>query len=139
MDTHWSLDNYEDPPSAELACDEILASLRTTFGKLVALASMRVKDTGEYLSAELAKAFGPDVITRTLGSRHERIFREWLALSMEQQHKDLSEFLASDMDENSPPPTLADLSILIPPLASAPERTLFFDDLAFVLALMDRS
>jgi hypothetical protein len=56
---------------------------------------------------------------------------------MEEQYKDLAEFFESDPGE--PPPThLDDASVLIPHTALAPERTLFLDELAFVLALLDK-
>lgn len=137
MDNHWSLDNFEDPPNAELACDEILSSLRTTFGKLVALAFLRLKDSGEYRSPRFEGTFAPEVVTRVLGTRHERTFREWLALSMEDQFKDLSEFLAANPHESPPPAALADPSVLIPAAASAPERALFLIELDFTLGLID--
>ena len=129
------MDNFEDPPSAELACDKLLSPLKTTFGKLVALSSLRDAGSGEYRSTQFGQGHTPAVVSRVLRRRHESVFRGWLALGMEERHKDLLEFFHSGADNGTA--ALEDASVLIPEGAVAPERTLFLDELAFVLALID--
>lgn len=124
------------PPEAESICDEILAPLRSTFSRLVALASLR-QSSGEYRSPKLDAAFPPEVVTQALSSRHERTFREWLRLGLEYQHTQLSEFFAS-FPEQDLAAVLESPSTLIPASASSAERTLFLDDFRLVLSLIDR-
>jgi hypothetical protein len=137
METQIGLEHNEDLFNAGLACEGILSSQHTTFGKLVTLSLLRVQDTDEYFNSQLAQDFSPEAVSRVLRSRHERIFHDWLALNLEQQVRDVWEFFASYAKEGVSPPD-NNLSLLIPSAASTAECALFFDDLAIVLALLDK-
>jgi hypothetical protein len=70
-----------------------LSRIPSVFGRLLYLGSLRDPHTGAYRHDGLAAAFGPDLSQQALRLSHNRVFREWLRMSLEQKHSDLSAYL----------------------------------------------
>jgi hypothetical protein len=114
-----------------------LRQIRTHFGKLAYLASLRDSETGRYQHHGMALEFGEGETDLALRQSHTRCFNDWLSLNLEEQKIDLDRYLR-ELD--------ADLATVIrnwlqvplykaypPAEAGSPERRLFETDLAVVL------
>ena len=107
----------------------------TCFGRVAFFASCRDRGSGGYRDAEALRDYDAADLSGTLGSLHVRAFRDWLAMSLEQQSRDLSRY------HSTPEGKAAFLSfdrreltnILAPPDARPEERQLFNNDLTTVL------
>jgi hypothetical protein len=116
------------------------ALIATAFGSLVFAASFRDRTTGKYHEPQSAAQFGETETSRVIQKMHQRAFLEWLALSVTQQNRDLSKFLASP-DGNAVKLSLdnRDLLASLPPAeARAEEIKMFTRDLAPMLEQLSR-
>jgi hypothetical protein len=75
-----------------------LSKIPTVFGQLGYLAALRDPDSGVYRHHGLAEIFGRDESRRALAETHERVFRQWLNLSLSKKMDDLLEYLAARTD-----------------------------------------
>jgi len=122
---------------AALACDGILESIPTTFGRLVSLAGLQVKNSGAYSHPQLDAVFPRAVVTSVLQKRHETVFADWINLSLEEQHKQLTEFFCTMWTQGTPRLPLAVRQALVPLTAREAERMLFLADLDCMLSVME--
>jgi hypothetical protein len=121
---------------ASLLFDGILEAVPTTFAKLVTMAGLRVKGSSAYGHPQL-NAFRPDVVTRVLQKRHEKVFADWLNLGLEEQHKQLTEFFCTMWTQGTPRLPVAVRQTLVPTTACEAERQLFLADLECTLSVME--
>jgi hypothetical protein len=121
---------------AAAACDAILERFPTTFGKLVTLAGLQLQGAGQYNHPQLG-AFPSPVINSALQKRHEDTFTEWLNLSIEEQHKQLTEFFGSMWTEGKPRLPDAVRKALAPPTAREHERILFLSNLDCTVSVIE--
>jgi hypothetical protein len=122
---------------AALACDGLLEPIPTTFGKLVTLAGLQVKGSGAYSHPQLDTMFPPVVVNSVLQKRHEKAFSDWLTLSLEEQHKQLTEFFCTMWTQGTPRLPLGVRQALVPATAREAERLLFLADLECMLSVME--
>ena len=114
----------------------------SVFGRLVAVAALRQKETGAYwhpLVAELGSA----PVDHALRRMHRDIFRGWLALRFQQQERDLSiwmtwlERAGQDSDLR-----LREVSRRLGVLAPTPcldaDRQLFLGDFRLIVSLIEQ-
>lgn len=71
-----------------------LSRIPTVYGRLAYLASLRDSNSGAYRHHGLSTAFGREESVRALRDSHERVFLEWLKLSLREKHEDLQQHLA---------------------------------------------
>ena len=121
---------------AAMVRDEILAAIPNTFGRLLALASFRVPGTANYEHTQLNESFPGSVVTAVLSRAHQRAFTEWLAHSLEEQHKQLNEFFAHNMMDGRPRFPIEVRLGLVPPAAKTAEQALFLSDLDCLFDVM---
>lgn len=122
---------------AALACDGILESIPTTFGKLVTLAGWQVKGSGAYSHPQLDALFPGAVVSGVLQRQHEKVFADWLNLSLEEQHKQLTEFFCTMWTQGQPRLPVPVRQALVPATAREAERMLFLADLECMLSVME--
>ncbi len=117
-----------------------LSQIPTTFGKIVYLASLRNDNTGRYQHFGLAQLYTDDEADVVLRQSHEEVFGEWLNFPLEQQRRDLEQYLESVEDDKTAVLrtwlTLAPYRNLIPAQAGAAERELYISDLELILELL---
>lgn len=107
----------------------------TLFGKLAYLASFRDRASGQYHDREAAMNYTAEELSQTLAGMHVTAFRHWLGLRLEQQCRDLGQYLST------PEGRAAFLTferrelsgMLTPSGVSPDDRQLFHNDLAAVL------
>lgn len=128
----------EDPQKrkAAAACDGVLDRTSTTFGKLVTLAGLQIQGAGDYSHPQLDASFPTAVVNSVLQKRHEEVFSEWLSLSLEEQHKQLTEFFCSMWTVGKPRLPAQVRQALAPPTAREAERTLFLSDLECTISVI---
>jgi hypothetical protein len=119
--------------------DLALTQIPTYFGKLVLLADLKDEATGQVMDPLAVLACGKpldDVFER----RHREIFFAWLCRDLTTQLTDVAQYLAVDRAHGS-----AQVARwirerlyerLIPPSATAVERSLFVSDLMAILLLL---
>jgi len=110
----------------------------TAFGGLVFAAALRDNGIGGYHDGEAARMYNEAENARVLLRLHGRLFREWLALTLDQQGRDLVRYLKS-LDEETPAPAFGKrewVEALAPPDAKPEEVQLFVQDLATVYELV---
>ena len=117
-----------------------LSQIPTVFGRLVYLSSLRDSNTGSYEHYGLAQIFGAKEADKTLRHSHAQAFSEWLNLNLEQQKRDLEEYL-SGLEEDVDAILaswirLAPYRNLIPARSREVERHLYLSDLEVVLELL---
>ncbi len=116
-----------------------LEQVRTEFGKLVYLTSLRNSDTGRYEHHGLAMVYGADAAHRAIQASHEAVFRNWLAEELSRQAEDLDAYLSeSPFDRVTVLETWGHLEPyrnLCPVDSAEPERSLFCSDLEAILSL----
>jgi hypothetical protein len=117
-----------------------LSQIPTTFGKIVYLASLRNDNSGRYQHFGLAQLYTDDEADVVLRLSHEEVFGEWLNFPLEQQRRDLEQYLESVEDDKSAVLrtwlTLSPYRNLIPAQAGAAERELYISDLELILELL---
>jgi hypothetical protein len=129
----------DETPAAEL-WNRTLAQIRSVFGRLVYVASLRDQNSGQYQHFGFSQRFTEREVDKTIGRSHKNVFRDWLCLSLEQQRTDLENyFVALEKDRNvilanwrDWPPYMS----WIPPQSRPPDRELFRMNLEIVLELI---
>jgi hypothetical protein len=120
--------------------NQILDRASGVFGKLVLLSSLCERSAGGYQHPALDKVVPPCVASLVLRSNHERLFSTWLELILEEQWKEISEYLAApEAGEATPGEASGEFwETLIPRAARQPERELFLSDLKLILSLQQK-
>jgi hypothetical protein len=128
------------PRPAEELWRRTLSRIPTTYGRLAYLASLRNPNSGVYHHHGLALLFGAEEADQAMRESHGLCFREWLAMTLEQQKADLELFLTSLPTDRK---TLAENWLRLAPYRSIPpawasdgERHLFSSDLETLLVLV---
>jgi len=117
-----------------------LSQIPTVYGRLAYLASLRDPNSGAYRHYGLSAAFGREESAKALKESHERIFSEWLNLTLVEKSGDLKSYLQG-LDE---PQGLVVVHWLrsdyyraqIPDSARPMESELFHTDLEALLQLL---
>lgn len=124
------------PASASLCSDywgDRLAQIPTVSGSLALLGSLR-DSLGGYQDLDSEREFGKAETERTLAKLHGQCFIDWLNLSMEQQTRDLTCYLASEGSVQSLAQNRQQWMARLAPATARPlERDLFAHDLALLL------
>ena len=114
-----------------------LTQIRTRFGRLAYLASLRNADTGRYQHHGMALEFGEDETDLAIRQSHMRCFSDWLSLNLEEQKIDLDQYLR-DLGTDlatviSNWLRVAPYKAFPPAEAGSPEYRLFETDLAVLM------
>jgi len=137
-----TLDTRRQPkhPAARLL--EITDKITSLFGQLIYVAGTWNNATGCYDEPRLAEQFDRREINWTLRRKHRKIFADWLALPLEQQAEELSQYLDEKSDNR--PETVRSwirkrwYERLVPKEAHDAERLLFTSDMEVLLPLVCR-
>ena len=78
-----------------------LSRIPTVYGRLCYLASLRGTHSGTYRHHGLSALFGREPSIKALQECHERVFGEWLGLSLEAKHGDLRAYIMESEDTQS--------------------------------------
>lgn len=117
-----------------------LSQVRSTFGKVAYLASLRNENTGRYEHFGLAQIYSDDDANAVLRQSHDDVFREWLGYSLEEQKRDLENYFETMGDDRGTVLntwlTLSPYRRLLPAKASEAERELYITDLELILELL---
>ena len=70
-----------------------LAPLKSEFGKLILLASLRPSGVKAYHHEGLSMLYGAQCAHQALERCHEEVFRGLMEMTLEEQHRDLEEYL----------------------------------------------
>jgi hypothetical protein len=118
-----------------------LSSIPTVFGQLGYLAGLRDPDSGVYRHHGLAAIFGRDESRKALAVSHQRVFQQWLNLSLEKKRADLAEYLDGLRD---PKPAVLrhwarnrTYRTYLPSAARESDRQLFFQEFEVVLEILN--
>lgn len=136
--------NLASSPDRDKAATDLwrhtLSQIRSQFGRMVYLASLRDSNTGAYQHHGLAMVAGAETAAQTLEASHLDTFREWLRLPLEDQHGDLGVYFSDQEADTSVIVAtwtkLASYRNLIPAAALAEERELFCADVGALLAVL---
>jgi hypothetical protein len=71
-----------------------LSKIPTLYGRLTYLASLRDPNSGVYRHHGLAAVFGREDSGKALRAGHERVFLDWINLSLAEKNDDLRRYLA---------------------------------------------
>ena len=133
------MDSNRDRPAEEL-WSRTLSKIPTAYGRLVYLASLRDPDSGRYRHHGLAMVFSEKAAHEALAGSHLNSFREWLAMSLEEQKADLDVYMSEQPTDQR---TLVENWIrlqpfrnLMPAPVTAPEEELFLADVAALLSVL---
>jgi hypothetical protein len=110
----------------------VLTQIPTIFGRLVYLASLRNSDSGRYSHHLLNGVLDFEECDRVLCHSHHQVFSRWLTFCLEEQKKDLEEYLNSAGVSE----TVLNYPDLIPRSSREVERQLYITDLETVLELL---
>lgn len=122
--------------SAEISCDLLLRHIPQIFGQLVWISSFALDTSPEIRSHEFAPSIAPKIANLALNHAHKRVFTQWLGLRLEEQYKDLAEYLAGEEAAEQLTSPNFGLRRLIPPSAVDAERMLFLSELETIMQLM---
>jgi hypothetical protein len=118
-----------------------LSKIPTVFGQLGYLAALRDPDSGVYRHHGLAAIFGRDESRRALAESHERVFQQWLNLSLAKKSADLLEYLEGLRD---PKPAVLrhwarnrNYRGYLPASARESDRQLFFQEFEVLLETLN--
>jgi hypothetical protein len=106
-----------------------LERIPTVFGRLVYVAGLRDRLTGQYSHSSFDHPRDAEDVDRALSHTHERIFAQWLAFNLAEQKSELEEFLSSGQ-------TLPDYRRLAPSGAREVEVQLYLTDLELLLRFL---
>lgn len=131
-------------PEREKAATDLwrhtLSQIRSQFGRMVYLASLRDANTGVYQHHGLAMVAGAETAAQTLAASHVEVFRQWILLTLEQQHGDLAVYFSDqEADVGVIVATWTKLTSyrnLMPAEAQSEERELFLADVRALLAVL---
>jgi hypothetical protein len=127
------------------AVDEIwersLIRILSSYGRLVYLSRLRDPDTGRYEYFGAGADSAKNNSSRTLMRLHERIFQEWVDMSLEQKMADIQLYLAGldQVDHGELIDTwqrLTPYKNLVPAAITGPERRRHFSDIEVLLGLL---
>ncbi len=117
-----------------------LAAIPSQFGKLVYVAGLRDKNSGQYRHCGLEKLYQREECHQALLLSHRLLFYEWLRLTLAEQREDLLIYL--DQLGEDPPTVLKTWRKLEPFRLYPPaetgrgDRELFLSDLRVLLELL---
>ena len=119
-----------------------LQRIPSLFGRLAYLASLRDETSGRYRHFGLARMYGDDEADIVLRVSHERVFAEWLNLSLERQRGEIERHL-DQLDEDRRTVlaawgALQPYAALPPAAAGEAERVLYLSDLEIILEILRR-
>jgi hypothetical protein len=110
----------------------------SAFGRLVLLSSLCDRCAGAYHHPSLDSVVPSCLASLVLRRNHEQAFAKWLELIIEEQWKEISEYLggpeAGEVVGSKTPEEFGEA--LIPEGAREPERELFLSDLGLILSLL---
>jgi hypothetical protein len=109
-----------------------LLQIPTLLGRLVYLASLRDRNTGQYEHPELSDVLGRESADQVLRHSHLQVFSQWIGWSLEEKKADLDEYLREGVEQQ----LIRDYPSLIPAGARDMERQLYLSDLETLLALV---
>ena len=119
--------------------NQILERASGAFGKLVLLSSICNGRAGTYHHSALDGVVPSCLASLVLRRNHEQVFSMWLELILEEQWKEISEYLtapeAAEVIRGKAPKE--PWEALIPEAARQPERELFLSDLELILSLLE--
>jgi hypothetical protein len=124
-----------------------IEAIPTVFGRLAYLASLRTGEAGRYEHYGIAQRLGEEGAHEFLRRSHNEIFREWLALELEPQKREVQRYVFESQQGASAgdrAKALASLIALSPWLVWIPEdsrdaeRALYRNDMEIVLELIRR-
>jgi hypothetical protein len=103
------------------------------------LSSLCNRHAGAYQHPALASVVPSCFASLVLQRNHEQVFAKWLELIIEEQWKQVSEYLAAaEAGEAARDKTPEEhWEALIPKAARRPERELFLSDLALILSTLE--
>ena len=111
---------------------QAFCAIRSRFGRIVAIASMRKSPQQELLAR-----YDAGVLMRSLAHLHLRAFSEWLCMNLRQQTADMNLFETSVGTEGIPGCGQGlELNAIAPPEATAEELRLFEIDFALANELL---
>ena len=108
-----------------------IAGIRTLFGRLAFLSSLRDPRSGQYCHGSLA-GLAPEEADRTLRISHQQAFQQWISLGLAEQKADLDEYLSTEGAPRHSRP----YRNLVPAAAREVERQLYLTDLETLLELL---
>ncbi|MBV8708898.1 MAG: hypothetical protein JO182_12960 [Acidobacteriaceae bacterium] len=117
-----------------------LSHIKSSYGRLVYLASLRNPDNGRYehYGSEMTL---PTVVNKQLGQLHEKIFREWVTFTLERKKADIELYIAGIGLVD--PAELIDAWLrltpymnLVPATIQGPERQKHISDFEVILGLL---
>ena len=109
-----------------------LGQVRTLFGQLVLLSSLRDAQTGRYSHSSMAHLPGTEDVDRTLRNSHQQVFQRWISSGLAEQKADLDEYLSTA----GGPRYALPYRNLVPASARDVERQLYLTDLETLLELL---
>ena len=113
----------------------VLASIPTMFGKLVWISSFRVVGPATYHCPHLEEIVSTATARTVLRDLHERLFSSWIALTLQEQSRELTAYIHGLRFSADPRQTLPQTAKnLIPPSAKHSQRYLFETNIAVVFA-----
>jgi hypothetical protein len=123
---------------ASQIANQIVERASGAFGKLVLLSSLCNRCAGAYHHPSLDSVVPSCLASLVLQRNHEQAFAKWLEMIIEEQWKEISEYLAGpEAGEEMRSKTPEELGeALIPQRACPPERELFLSDLGLILSLL---
>lgn len=119
-------------PIAELW--ERVVEVPSVFGRLLYVADLWNVQTGRY-DRGLPDRFRTTEIDKAVANWHRVLFRQWLALTLDQKQDDISLYSTTGNQERIRA-IRQDSETAIPPLVGYEERRLFIQDLTVVLPLL---
>src|SRR5947209_2965604 len=110
----------------------ILSGIPTRFGQMVYVSSLCDPATGRYTHPAVAAIMDVEDTDRLVRNTHQRVFQQWLGISLAEQEADLGEYLSA----GGVPRHALPYRQLVPPTARDVERQLYLTDLETLLELL---
>jgi hypothetical protein len=120
---------------------QIIERAPSAFGKLVLLSSLCNRSAGAYHHPALEKVVPSCLASLVLRKSHEQAFSIWLEKVLEEQWKEVGEYLAATEAGEAATQGKArgkSWDTLLPEAAHASERELFLSDLELVLSVLEK-
>lgn len=103
------------------------------FGRLVLLSSLSNPSAYQYCHPAFENSVPPCLASLVLQGNHKHVFSRWLKLTLEEQWKAVTEYLATEQARG----VEGSFETLIPGTARPAERELFVSDLKLILSLSE--